>query len=185
MLSVPPFFLKDEAGNVIDLIHNINTDKAYSPKQTCGASGCHEYEKITKGYCFTQGAGEKPTTMQNDRIQWALTPGNYGGSWYSPAPLYRYLSPKQNTTPKTMDLTSFSFITAGCGKCHPGGGSTEFDRDGNRYDQVMKENNYISGGDNNLDGDYYQARWTETGVLEADCMICHQPEYNFPERKNS
>jgi len=80
-------------------------------------------------------------------------------------------------------MTSFSFITAGCGECHPGGGSAEYDRNCNRYDQFMAEKGYTSGGDNNFDGDYYQARWSETGVLEADCMMCHQPEYNNAERK--
>lgn len=179
----PPFFLKDEAGNLIDPVHNINADKPYSPKQTCGASGCHDYEKITQGYHFTQGAGEKPTAAQAERIQWASTPGNYGGNWCSPAPLYRYLSPKENTSSKTMDMTSFSFITAGCGNCHPGGGSAEYDRNGNRYDEFMQEKGYTAGGDNNFDGDYYQAHWNKSGVLEGDCMICHQPEYNFSERK--
>lgn len=179
----PPFFLKDEAGNIIDPVNNINADKPYSPKETCGAAGCHDYNKITKGYHFTQGAGEQPTPEQSERIQWASTPGNYGGNWCSPAPLYRYLSPKENDDPKTMDMTSFSFITAGCGNCHPGGGSAEYDRNGNRYDKFMVEKGYTAGGDNGFDGDYYQARWSETGVLETDCMICHQPDYNYSERK--
>ncbi|MEE4311297.1 MAG: cytochrome c3 family protein [candidate division KSB1 bacterium] len=179
----PPFFLKDEAGNVIDPVNNLNADKPYSPKQTCGAAGCHDYEKITKGYHFTQGAGEKPTAAQAERIQWASTPGNYGGNWCSPAPLYRYLSPKENDNPKTMDMTSFSFITAGCGNCHPGGGSAEYDRNGKRYDKFMTEKGYTAGGDNDFDGDYYQAHWNNSGAMEGDCMICHQPEYNFSERK--
>jgi len=179
----PPFFLKDESGKIINPVLRINADKPYSPKKTCGASGCHDYNKITQGYHFTQGAGEKPNVSQSERIQWASTPGNYGGSWCSPAPLYRYLSAEENSSPKEMDMTSFSFITAGCGNCHPGGGSAEFNRKGHRYDQFMKDKNYISGGDNDFDGDYYQARWIETGVLEADCMICHQPEYNHAERK--
>jgi cytochrome b subunit of formate dehydrogenase len=179
----PPFFLRDESGNIINPLQKINAGEPYSPKQTCGAAGCHDYKKITQGFHFTQGAGEKPTVTQSERIQWVSTPGNYGGSWCSPAPLYRYLSPKQNSSPQAMDMTSFSFITAGCGDCHPGGGPAEFDRNGNRYDQFMRDNNYISGGENDFDGDYYQARWTETGVLEADCMICHQPEYNHAERK--
>ncbi|MBN2355157.1 hypothetical protein JXO59_03540, partial [candidate division KSB1 bacterium] len=140
-------------------------------------------EKITTGYHFTQGAGEKPTAVQSERIQWASSPGNYGGNWCSPAPLYRYLSSKENSKPRTMDMTSFSFITAGCGVCHPGGGSAEFDRNGNRYDEFMREKGYTAGGDNDFDGDYYQAHWNNTGVLEADCMICHQPEYNFSERQ--
>jgi len=179
----PPFFLSDEAGNIIDPVHNINTDKPYSPKQTCGAAGCHDYNKITEGFHFTQGKGEQPTAAQAQRYQWASSPGNYGGNWCSPAPLYHYLSPKQNSSPRTMDMTSFSFITSGCGECHPSGGSAEYDRNGNRYDQFMVEKGYTSNGDNDFDGDYYQAQWSETGVLEADCMMCHQPEYNNAERK--
>jgi hypothetical protein len=54
----PPFHLKDEAGNIIDPVHNLNADKPYSLKQTCGAAGCHDYVLITKGYHFTQGQGE-------------------------------------------------------------------------------------------------------------------------------
>jgi len=38
------------------------------------------------------------------------------------------------------------------------------------------------GGDNGYDGDYYKARWSETGVIEADCLLCHQPEYNYKKR---
>jgi formate dehydrogenase gamma subunit len=84
-----------------------------------------------------------------------------------------------------MDMTSFSFITAGCGECHPGGGPIEYDRDGNRYDEFMRDekNGMVSGGENKFDGDYCRARWSETGVLEADCMIFHQPGYNNAERK--
>ncbi len=179
----PPFYLRDEDGNVIDPVKGTNADKPYSPKQTCGK--CHNYETITRGYHFMQGKGEKPTADLADRCQWALTPGNYGGTWCSPAPLYKYLSPKRNASPRTMDMTSFSFITIGCGLCHPGGGSAEFDRDGKRYDRWMADpaSGLTPGGDNGFDGDYYHARWSETGVLEADCLLCHLPEYGFAERK--
>jgi len=179
----PPFFLRDEDGNIIDPINGIYADKPYSPKQTCGAEGCHNYELITEGYHFTQGRGEKPLTKQVERYQWVTSPGNYGGNWCSPAPLYKYLSEKENNSTRMMDMTSFSFITDGCGDCHPGGASAEYDRNGNRYDQYMKANNLESSGDNNFDGDYYKARWIETGVLEADCMLCHQPGYNYEIRK--
>lgn len=179
----PPFFLRDEDGNIIDPVNNVNADKPYSPKQTCGASGCHDYDKITEGYHFTQGADEKSLTKQNERYQWTTSPGNYGGNWCSPAPLYRYLSLKENNSARIMDMTSFTFLKDGCGECHPGGGSAEFDRNGNRYDKFMIENNLKSGDINNYDGDYYQARWIESGVLEADCMLCHQPDYNYSARK--
>jgi len=181
--ACPPFLLRDEAGNVIDPVADQNADKPYSPKQTCGR--CHDYEKITRGYHFTQGAGEEPVADQKARCLWASTPGNYGGTWCSPSPLYKYLSPKANESPAGMDMTSFTFFTMPCATCHPGGGSAEFDRDGKRYDVWMSDpaSGFSAGADNNFDGDYYKARWTETGVMEADCLLCHLPEYNVSERK--
>jgi hypothetical protein len=179
----PPFPLRDAKGGVIDPARGENAGVPYSPKQTCGA--CHDYAKITQGFHFQQGAGEKPTEDQAARCQWASTPGNYGGTWCSPAPLYRYLSPKRNDSARTIDMTSFEFIVAGCADCHPGGGPMEYDRDGKRYDEVMRDpaRGLTAGGDNGLDGDYYKARWSETGVLEADCLLCHLPEYNVDRRK--
>jgi len=179
----PPFHLRDEEGNVINPVAGENADKPYSPKQTCGR--CHDYGKITRGYHFMQGKGEDATPDQKARCLWASTPGNYGGTWCSPAPLYRYLSPKKNGSPATMDMTSFTFFTSPCGACHPGGGSGEFDREGKRYDLWMSDpaSGLSSGGDNGFDGDYYKARWSETGVLEADCLLCHMPEYSLSERK--
>lgn len=45
----PPFQLRDEAGNVIDPVKGVNDTVPYSPRQTCGVSGCHDYGKITEG----------------------------------------------------------------------------------------------------------------------------------------
>jgi len=179
----PPFHLRDEDGKIINPVGGENAGKPYSPKMTCGA--CHDYEKIIKGFHFTQGMGEKPTAEQAARCLWASTPGNFGGNWCSPAPLYRYLSPKKNESAATMDMTAFTFFTSPCGACHPGGGSAEYDREGKRYDRWMSDpkSGFTSQGDNNLDGDYYQARRSETGVLEADCLLCHMPEYDFDQRK--
>ena len=178
----PPFHLLYEDGNVIDPVKGANADKPYSPKQTCGK--CHDYETITQAYHFRMGAGEKPTADMAARCQWVSTPGFYGGNWCSPAPLYNYLSPKQNASAATMDMTSFSIMAIGCGSCHPGGGSAEYDRDGKRYDRWMADpaSGFTSGGNNKFDGDYYKARWTESGVVEADCLLCHLPTYNFSER---
>jgi hypothetical protein len=178
----PPFALRDELGRPINPVTGENADQPYSPKQTCGV--CHDYDKITQGYHFTQGAGEGPTTAQSERVQWATTPGLYGGNWCSPAPLYCYLSPKTNASARTMDLTSFTLMAGSCGDCHPGGGSAEYDREGKRYDAWMADpaSGLTSGGENGLDGDYYKARWTDSGVLEADCLMCHTPEYSIAER---
>lgn len=179
----PPFVLRDEDGNVINPLTGQNADRPYSPKMTCGA--CHDYDKITQGYHFTQGRGEPPTAEQVARYLWASTPGNFGGNWCSPAPLYRYLSPKKNDSPATMDMTAFTFFTSSCAECHPGGGSAEYDREGKRYDRWMADpaSGFTPGADNRFDGDYYKARWTETGVLEADCLLCHLPEYDYEARK--
>ena len=75
----PPFYLYDEQGNVIDPVHGINSDKPYSPKQTCGK--CHDYNKTTEGFHFQQGRGEKPPTVIAERCLWVTSPGNYGGNW--------------------------------------------------------------------------------------------------------
>lgn len=75
----PPFFLCDEEGNVIDPVHEINADKPYSPKQTCGK--CHDYNKTTEGFHFQQGRGEKPNPLTAERCLWVTSPGNYGGNW--------------------------------------------------------------------------------------------------------
>lgn len=182
----PPFPLRDEAGAVIDPVRGINDAAPYSPKQTCGVSGCHDYAKITEGFHFTQGKGEAVPASFAERYRWVSSPGNYGGTWCSPAPLYRQLAPKRNANARMIDMTSFGFVTATCGNCHPGGGPLEFDRDGKRYDEWMADpaSGFVPGGNNDLDGDYYKARWSETGVVEADCLLCHMPEYDLKARNS-
>ena len=75
----PPIFLRDENGNIINPISGVNVDVPYSPKQTCGE--CHDYEKITKGYHFLQGKGEKMGKNFQQTYPWCTSPGQYGGRW--------------------------------------------------------------------------------------------------------
>jgi hypothetical protein len=70
-------------------VKGVNADVPYSPRQTCGAAGCHDYDKITQGFHFTQGKGETIPAEFSSRYNWVTGPGNYGGNWCSPAPLYR------------------------------------------------------------------------------------------------
>lgn len=180
----PPYKLRDEEGRVIDPVRGENATAPYSPKRTCGQEGCHDYAKITEGFHFTQGKGEPVPALMAERYRWVSAPGNYGGNWCSPAPLYRQLAAKSNPGGRGIDMTSFEFVTATCGNCHPGGGPLEFDRDGKRYDERMRDpaSGLTPGGDNGFDGDYTKARWSETGVIEADCLLCHLPEYDFKRR---
>lgn len=182
----PPYQLRDEKGRVIDPVHGVNAGEPYSPRQTCGMSGCHDYDKIVQGYHFTQGKGEPVPDKMAARYRWVTSPGNYGGTWCSPAPLYRQLAPKTNNSARVIDMTSFEFVTASCGTCHPGGGQLEFDRDGKRYDVWMADpaSGFAPGGDNRFDGDYHKARWSESGVIEADCLLCHLPEYDWAQREH-
>jgi len=98
------------------------------------------------------------------------------------------LAKKTNEFPEEIDLTVFDWVTAGsnpqkekpgCGGCHPGGGGMERDRDGLRYDRRLAEQPELA---QSLDGDYRRSQWTRTGVIEADCFICHLPGYYFNER---
>ena len=43
---------------------------------------------------------------------------------------------------------------------------------------------YTAGGTNNFDGDYFQAHWNRSGVIEADCNLCHLPEYDYKSRND-
>lgn len=181
----PPYPLRGQCGRVIDPVWGVNVNEPYSPRQTCGMSGCHDYDKLVQGYHFTQGKGEMMPERMAARYRWVTSPGNYGGTWGSPAPLYRQLAAKTNASARVIDMTSFEFVTASCGACHPGGGPLEFDRDGQRYDlrEADPASGFTPGGDNRLDGDYYKARWSESGVIEADCLLCHLPEYDWGRRE--
>ena len=89
-----------------------------------------------------------------------------------------------NDNASQIDKTSF-WWTGLCGICHPGGGPSEFDRDGNLYyDVATGAFGYEPGAADDFDGDYgdvsnqtgaYKvAPWDVTGVLEADCLYCHR-----------
>ncbi len=75
----PPINLLDEKGNIINPIKNPTVNIPYSPRMTCGK--CHNYNKITEGYHFQQGKGEKMTADYAQAYPWARSPGQYGGRW--------------------------------------------------------------------------------------------------------
>lgn len=179
----PPIFLLDAQGDFIDPINGENQEAPFSMKQTCGM--CHDYDVITQGYHFQMGwdVVSDDYGVESGR-PWDLSNG-FMGRWYPYA--FRQLAKKKNTSPDEIDLTVYDFVGFSspghgqppCGACHPGGGGLEYDRDGNRYDEHMMENPELA---ESLDGDYFKSQWTMSGVVEADCFVCHLKGYDFQTR---
>jgi len=60
---------------------SIDSKIPYSPKRTCG--GCHDYDRITRGYHFQQGRTDGTRKMVisdtfDQKYNWNLSPGMYG-----------------------------------------------------------------------------------------------------------
>ena len=82
----PPFYLKTETGEIINPLTGQNAEEPYSPRLTCSSKDCHwngkkdfkhEYETITKGYHFQQGADEWGR-VKGDVKPWVHSPGMFG-----------------------------------------------------------------------------------------------------------
>ena len=179
----PDINLLDINGDIIDPIHEQNANAPFSTKQTCGL--CHDYDVITQGYHFRMGWDVVSDTYGvAEGRPWSLSNG-FLGRWYPYA--FRQLAKKVNQSEDEIDLTVYDFVGFSspghgeppCGTCHPGGGGLEFDRAGNRYDEQLAANPQLA---QTLDGDYYKSHWDTSGVVEADCFICHLAGYNFNAR---
>ncbi len=179
----PAINLLDADGNLIDPIHGDNAAAPFSTRQTCGA--CHDYDTITQGYHFQMGWNVVADDYgAKEGRPWSLSNG-FLGRWYPYA--YRQLAKKHNRSADEIDLTVYDWVGFSspargeppCGACHPGGGGLEFDRDGKRYDETQAANSQLA---QTLDGDYYRAQWDASGVVEADCLLCHLKGYDFGAR---
>jgi formate dehydrogenase gamma subunit len=165
--SCPPFHLLDEDGRIINPVADPDVHIPYSPRRTCGA--CHDYSRITQGYHFQMGANVMADNFGAPERPWDLSDGMVGRFDH----LYiRQFAKKELSGPRDFDLTAYDWVHE-CGVCHPGGGIMERDRDGHRYDVRQQTDTELA---ELLDGDYYGARWDESGVVEADCLVCHLPE---------
>ncbi len=182
--------LKGFDGNPLTL----DSKMPYSPKKTCG--GCHDYDQIILGYHFQQGRTDGTGKIVisdtfDPKYSWSLSSGMYGKNMVSSMDL-SLLAKKVNQTPSEIDKSSFSFVQ-NCGACHPGGGWGEYDRKGYLYyNEETKKFGYEDSGESPLqDGDYtpfshgnanYGAPWNQSGVSEADCLICHLKGYQWEKR---
>jgi hypothetical protein len=88
------------------------------------------------------------------------------------------LAAKDNDSAADIDLAAYAWVKT-CTTCHPGGGPTEFDRDGFRYDERAASG---SPPIPEFDGDYHGNAWATSGVLEADCLLCHMSSYRTANR---
>lgn len=169
-IAVP---LKDEEGRVID--YRDPQANPYSPRATCG--GCHSYEEITRAYHFTMGADllSDDWGSKNRNRPWMSSPGQNGGQQHMS---YIWLTKKVHRSESEVGVTTFRFAQT-CAVCHPGGSLFERDRDGKRYDLRQRENPKLAVS---LDGDYHAAAWDRSGVLEADCLMCHSTGYDIKAR---
>ncbi len=193
-LSHQDVWLKNEQGDRIT--QTLNRVDPYSPKKTCGA--CHPYNTITSGYHFQQGFDGMKDGYDKAR-PWILSPGMFG-SWL-PTAAAGTLVPKKNTHARQMDLSTYDWIGAGkyspkhkvkvasCGSCHPGGGPMEYGRDAQGRADLSKTLSAGEAAADALDGDY-SSRFTpegksafrQSGVVEADCFICHFSAYRMEDR---
>jgi nitrate/TMAO reductase-like tetraheme cytochrome c subunit len=188
-------WLRNEQGDRITA--TLNSIDPYSPRKTCGT--CHNYSIITSGYHFQQGF-DVMKDRYDERKPWILSPGMFG-NWLPTAAAGR-LAAKVNTDSRQIDLSTYDWIGAGkfnpkhkiksssCGSCHPGGGPMEYGRNIQGKADLSKT---LIGGElanqNQLDGDYSSRFTTDkrshfraSGVVEADCLICHLPAYRLEER---
>jgi hypothetical protein len=164
--------LKDASGKPIRL--NGADPQPYSPRATCG--GCHKYDRIAQGYHFQMGA-DKISDDFGSKLgkPWILSDGMTGRQFHMS---YEWIAKKKNSRELEIALTPYRFAQ-GCGKCHAGGGLMERDRGGERYDVRQSARPELAS---TLDGDYHKAAWDKSGVLEIDCLMCHQPGYNAEGR---
>ncbi len=189
--------LKNELGDTIT--PERNSVDPYSPRMTCGV--CHSYTAVTAGYHFQQGFDEMKDAYDPKR-PWVLSPGQFGKGC-SPASYAGRVAGKVNADPRQMDLSTYDWIGAGgklsttkgvisaaCGWTHPGGGPLEHGRGADGRPDLTR--NLVAAEKENknaLDGDFSssytpdrKSHFRESGVVEADCMICHMPSYRMDLR---
>ena len=176
----PAIPLLDEAGN-----HVRESGKPYSPKTSCGSSSCHDYDKITHAYHFETGRDEASDEFGAKRgLPHLVSPGYFGGYTCMGGSNPEVLAKKENATTDDFADQGSAGLIKRCIGCHTGGGWMEKDRNGKRYDEANPS------GIAELDGDYFNRGsddknnsadvntvsrwdWNKSGVVEADCMLCH------------
>jgi hypothetical protein len=148
------------------------SDQPYSPQNTCGR--CHDYDTISHGWHFN--------AFRND----ATRNGRPGEPWIwtdertgTQLPLsYRDWPGRFN--PTSIGLSELE-MTRHFGGRLPGGGAGSAD---DRAAAIKKPTN---APESEADTPAEPSRWTLTGDLEVDCMVCHAVSgaYDFELRRDT
>ncbi len=100
------------------------------------------------------------------------------------------MAAKVNASADTIDLSSYDYV-ASCGACHPGSASFEFQRNADGTASATRYNATDEAAAPDFDGDYWtlatggagqKSRWAASGLVEADCLLCHLTGYNKDAR---
>lgn len=167
----PEFPLLDEDGkNVLESGNPVST------MNTCG--DCHDTAFIVD-HSYHVSAGLNDLTSPGNTVTerpWDVSPGVFG-SWNSIE--YRYLSPAGD---ERIDLTTPDWIRL-YGLRHVGGGPAQFAQNGTPlpelpYSPTSLETNRVDPET----GDLERWDWSESGVVEMNCFLCHIPSPNNEAR---
>lgn len=184
----PAIPLLDEQGR-----HVLDSGFPYSPRMSCGngaGGGCHDYAKITRAYHFEQGRDETRDGFGKPLGLPQLTgPGYFGGYTCMSGNNPGWLARQWNGSAAEFSDYGAPDLVKYCGGCHVGGGWSEFDREGRRYDEIPPgtiaafAGDYFSrsyernGGSRRYGGmgasEIVPWDWQKSGVKEADCLLCH------------
>jgi hypothetical protein len=176
----PAIPILDEQG-----AHVLDSGKAYSAKMTCGTGGCHDYDSITSAFHFEMGRTEASDDFgKSHGVSTLVSPGYFGGYNCMGGSNPDTLANKSNASEADFKDKGVAGWVQRCSGCHTGGGWMEKDRNGKRYDETDPAT--VA----HLDGDYFnrgtdannhatddssiaQWDWKKSGVVEADCFLCH------------
>lgn len=157
----PAIVLQDAEG-----VSVVESGKPISTMKTCGT--CHDTDFIVS-HSFHTDAGLSQMSAfapQSGDSAWDLSNG-YFGEW-NPI-TYRYLSPEDSPTP---DLTTAEWVMT-MGYRHVGGGPASIARDGQSLLEKQPEASHLETSLIGADGERVAWDWSESGVVEMNCFLCH------------
>ena len=167
----PNFPMLDEGGgNVLD------TGNPVSTLATCGQ--CHDTEFITQ-HSFHVDVGLSQMTDPGETGSgrpWDTSPGWFGR--WNPI-VYQYLSPLSD---KLLDLGTPEWLQL-MGIRHVGGGPAQYSRDGELLTELPPDANDPETSIIDPEtGELMPWNWSESGVIEMNCFLCHTSDPNSSAR---